>query len=101
MSFEELVTFMEALHKEESLILVFKLKNMVHMYTICLKQLGVAIENHIHTFWLKYRLLTMLSDLKAYSQGRDIILSFDEYIFTAIKKICDYDSDAMHLAWAA
>ena len=32
---------------------------------------------------------------------KDVVLSFDEDISTAIKKACDHDSDAMHLARAA
>ena len=89
---------MEDLHKEES---VAKLKDLAQMYTIRLKQLGVTTENRIHTSRLKNRLLSVIADLKACSQGRDVILSFDEDISTAIKKACDHDSDAMHLARAA
>ena len=97
-AYAELVAFMEDLHKEESVAPIFKLKDLAQMYTIRLKQLGVTTENRIHTSRLKNRLLSVIPDLKACSQGRDVILSFDEDISTAIKKACDHDSDAMHLA---
>ena len=100
-AFTELVAFMEDLYKEESVAPIFKLKDLAHMYTICLKQLGVTTENRIHTSRLKNRLLSVISDLKPCSQGRDVILSFNEDISTTIKKAYDHDSDAMHLARAA
>ena len=77
---------MEDLHKEESVAPIFKLKDLAHMYTIRLKQLGVTTENRIHTSRLKNRLLYVIPDLKACSQGRDVILS-DEDISTAIRKL--------------
>ena len=89
---------MENLHKEESVAPIFKLKDLAHMYTIRLKQLGATTKNRIYTSRLKTRLLSVVPDLKACSQGRDVILSFDEDISTAIKKTCDHDSDAMYLA---
>ena len=94
---------MEDLHKEESVSPIFKLKNLAHLYTIRLKQLGVTTEKCIHTSRLKNRLLpvSVIPDLKACSQGRHVVLSFDEDISTAIKKACDHDSNAMHLARAA
>ena len=100
-AFTELVAFMEDLHKEESVAPIFKLKDLAHMHTIHLKQLGITTENRIHTSRLKNRLLSVNPDLKACSQGRDVILSFDADISTAIKKACAHDSDEMHLARAA
>ncbi len=43
--------------------------------------------------------LAVLPDLKAHSQGRDVLLTFD--VGNAIRKVCDHDSDAMQLARAA
>ena len=39
----------------------------------------------------------LLQELRAHSQGRDTLLAFQE----ALKKVCDHDSDAMHLVRAA
>ena len=66
-AFAELVAFMEDFHKEESVAPIFKLKDLAHMYTIRLKQLGVTTENRIHASRLKNRLLSVILDLKACS----------------------------------
>src|SRR5207244_5773107 len=55
----------------------------------------------IHTTRLKNRLLVTLPDLRAYSQGRDTLLSFEKDIGPAIMNACYHDSDAMHLMRAA
>ena len=69
------------------------------MYKTRLEQLGVPVDGRIHTSPLKIRLLAVLPDLKAHSQGRDVLLTFD--VGNAIRKACDHDSDAMQLARAA
>ena len=52
---------------------------------------------------LKERLLAAIPDLAAHSQGKHILLVFNETIGDAIRKACeqDYDSEALHLTRAA
>lgn len=100
-AFAELVAFMEDLRKEEGVAPVFKLTDLAHMYKTRLEQLGAVIEGRIHTSRLKIRLLSVFPDLRAHSQGKGVILTFDDDICGALKKACDHDSDAMHLARAA
>lgn len=69
------------------------------MYKTRVEQLGASVDGRIHTSRLKIRLLAVLPDLKAHSQGRDVLLTFD--VGNAIKKACDHDSEAMKLAQAA
>ena len=69
------------------------------MYKTRLEQLGASVDGRIHTSRLKIRLLAALPNLKAHSQGRDVLLTFD--VGNAIKKACDHDNDAMLLAQAA
>ena len=45
----------------------------------------------IHTSRLKERLLSVLSDLQARSQGKCIILTSDEDIGSALRKACNID----------
>ena len=54
---------------EEGVAPVFKLADLAHLYKQRLKQLGVAIEGHVHSSRLKLRLL---SDLRAHMQGRSV-----------------------------
>ena len=68
------------------------------MYKTRLEQLGPDVEGQIHISRLKERLLSVLPDLQAYSQGKCIILTFDEDIGSALWKACNIDDDAMHLA---
>ena len=98
-AFAELVTFMEENRREEGIVPTFKLSDLARMYKARLEQLGVSVEGRIHSTRLKARLLAVIPDLQAHSQGRDVFLTFD--VGTAIKTACDHDSDAMLLARAA
>ena len=99
-TFAELVAFMEDLRKED-VAPVFKLTDLACMYKTRLEQLGADVEGRIHTSRLKERLLSVLPDLQAHSQGKCIILTFDGDIGSALRKAYNIDDDAMHLARAA
>ena len=95
-AFAELVAYMEDMRDEES-VSVFKLTDMVSLYKKRLQQLGVTVGNRIYSTRLKIRLLSALPDLTAHAQGREILLTFEEDIGLALIKVCDGDSDAVHL----
>ena len=84
---------------------VFKLSDLAQLYKTRLEQLGVEVDGRVHTSRLKLRLLAVLPNLKATSQGKNVMLSFDDDIGGALQKACDHDyysdSDAMHLVRAA
>ena len=86
---------------EESVTPVFQLADLAHMYQARLEQLGATVDGRIHTTRLKIRLLSVFPYLRAHSQGRGVFLTFDDNIGSALRKACDYDNDAMHLARAA
>ena len=96
----ELLAFIEDTQSDEDNAPVFKLVDLANMYRHRLEQLGVSIENRIHTSRLKLPLLAELPDLRAHKQGRDTLLMF-ENIGPALNKAYDHDSDAMHLVRAA
>ncbi|KAG0724212.1 hypothetical protein GWK47_041115 [Chionoecetes opilio] len=100
-AFAELVVFMEDMHADEDNAPVFILSDVANLYKTRLEQLGATVTNRIHTTRLKDRLLSVLPDLRAHSQGRDTLLLFEKDIGPALKKACDHDSDAMHLVRAA
>jgi len=100
-AFAELVVFMEDMCSDEDSAPVFKLADIANLYKIRLEQLGVTVDSRIHTTRLKNRLLYELPDLRAHSEGRDTLLTFEMNIGPALKKACDHDSDAMHLVRAA
>ena len=101
----ELVAYMEYNHTEESIAPVFKLTDLAQLYKTRLEQLGGDISGRIHVSRLKLRLLSVLPNLKAIMQGKNVVLTFEDDIGCAILKACDHDNDsdsnAMHLVQAA
>ena len=71
------------------------------MYKTRLEQLVADVEGWMHTLKLKERLLSVLPDFQAHSQGKCIILTFDEDIGSVLRKACNIDDDSMHLARTA
>lgn len=88
-AFAELVTFIEDTSKEEGIVPTFKLSDLARMYKTRLEQLGASVDGRIHTSRLKIRLLAVLPNLKAHSQGRDVLLTFD--VGNAIRIACDHE----------
>ena len=101
----ELAAYMEDCHNEMDIAPVFKLSDLAQLYETHLEQLGVEVDGRVHTSRLKLRLLAVLPNLKATSQGKNVMLSFDDNISGALQKSCDHnyysDRDAMHLVRAA
>jgi len=91
-AFAELVSFIEDRISDEDSAFVFKLTDIAELYQVRLQQLGVTVKKRIHTTRLKNRLLTAIPDLRAYSQGRDTLLSFANHTGPALMKACDHDS---------
>ena len=59
------------------------------------------MDSRIHSTRLKNRRIAKPPELRVHSEGRDTLLTFQKNIGSALKKACDHDSDAMHLARAA
>ena len=68
-----------------------------------MEQLGVEVDNRVHSTWLKQRLLAEFPDMRAYTKGRDVLMAFEDDIGSALAKACEQDNngDAMHIARAA
>ena len=77
--FAELVSYLEDVYADADISPVFKLIDLAKLYQLRLKQLGIK-ENRVYTTRLKGRLLDALPGLTAYSEGRDILLTFNEHI---------------------
>ncbi|KAK1876983.1 Lipoprotein-releasing system ATP-binding protein LolD [Dissostichus eleginoides] len=100
-AFAELVAYLEDMKSDEDSAPVFKLIDIAQLYKIRLEQLGLTVEKQIHTTRLKNRLLSALPHLRAHSQGRDTLLSFEKDIGPALMMACHHDSDSMYLMRAA
>ncbi len=74
---------------ENESVPVFKLKDLVAMYSSRVKQLGTSLNGRINSTHLKDRILAHFPDLQALKDGRDIILIFNEDIGPAMRKACE------------
>jgi hypothetical protein len=82
---------------------IFKLTDLLQLYTDRLIELGVDITGRIHSTDLKNRILANVPGLNAYKEGRDVMLGFDDDIGHALRDVCldDADDEAICLAKAA
>lgn len=100
----ELVAFIEEAYLDsENEIPLFKLADLVKMYSSSLQQLGIIINGRVHSTDLKNRILASIDDLTSYKKGRDVFLVFNSDIGSALVNACDldYDDEAAILAKAA
>ncbi len=99
----ELVTFIENTRADSESAPIFKLADLVRMYTKRVELLGTHLRGRVNSTHLKDRILAHFPDLQAHKEGRDILLVFNEDIGPAVMKACEHDadSDAILLARAA
>lgn len=90
----------ESSHRDK--MTVFKLADVTTLYHDRLLTMGLSIDK-VHSTRLKTRLLNRFPDMKAFQQGRDILLGFDSHLGSAMKNAFteDFDDEAVHLARAA
>ncbi len=102
-TFAELVSYIEDCRRDTELAPIFKLTDLISLYTTRLKQLGTDAAGRIHSTKLKDRILSFFPDMEAHKQGRNLVLIGNEHIGSALSKACEYDADndAVILARAA
>ena len=102
-AFAEIVMYIEEARLDDSTTPVFKLTDLVKLYSSRMEQLGIKLDNKVHSTRLKERLMAHIPHLQAQTQGMDVLLAFSDDISAALSKACEWDSDndAVHLAHAA
>ncbi len=103
-AFAELVLYMEECQqKTHPTGSIFKLSELVNLYTQRLEQLGADLSTRIHPTRLKERLLTQMPNLEANKSNYEVVLTFKEDVGTALLLACqnDDDGDAIVLMRAA
>ncbi|CAC5372616.1 unnamed protein product [Mytilus coruscus] len=95
----ELVSFIEESRKEYNVVPVFRMSDLSKMYGNRLDKMGAEQESRVHSTRLKNRLLTCITDIEAYKQGRENVLAFKDDIGPALRRACkeDYDSNYMQI----
>ena len=98
----ELLTYIDESRMDEDVAPVFKLADLVKQYSARLQQFGIEQDTRPHSTDLKNRIIAHFPDLKAYKEGRDVLLAFDRDMGAALRKLCkkDFDDEAICLARA-
>ena len=98
----ELVSYIEETRMEMEVATVFKLSDLVKLYQCRLQQLDEQVPDRVNSTQLKERLLSQMPDLKAYKEGKEVLIAFEmdvgAVLLTALEQ---NDSNAMILAKAA
>ena len=102
-AFAGLVSYIEEVRMDNLVAPVFKLTDLVNLYSTRLEQLGTHMTRRVHSTKLKNRILNYFPDMNAHKQGRDVVLVSNEDVGAALRKACEHDTDndAVHLARAA
>lgn len=104
-AFAELLSFIDdsiTENHDQNTSPVFRLSDLRKLYSDRLLQLGVSCP-YVHSTRLKDRILANFPELKAFKEGRDILLISNDDIGVALRKACesDADDDALTLSRAA
>ena len=99
----ELVSYIDDARIDSHVAPVFKLADLISLYSNRVKQLGTVLPGRVHSTKLKYRIMAYFSDMEEHKPGRDVLLAFNEDIGSALHKACEHDADSddVHLARAA
>ena len=101
-AFAELVTHLQSLSDSDQGRPVFNLSELKKLYSTRLLDLGVY-DVTVHSTRLKNRILAAIPGLRAYNEGREVLLAFDKDVGLALRQACkeDFDSEALTLAKVA
>ena len=99
----ELTAYIEEVKKDETVSPVFKLADLSRLYSTRLNDLGVSQSSRVNSTHLKNRLFANFPNLRAYKDGRDVLIAFDDDVSSALFKVCEkeYDDEAITVARAA
>ena len=87
-AFAELVSYIEDARMDNLVAPIFKLSDLVSLYSNRLKQLGTEVAGRILSSKLKIRVLSYFSDMEAHTQGREVILAFNGDVGAVLRKAC-------------
>ena len=84
----EVISHIESQRNTGDTVSLFKLSDLarIYKYTVRLRALGVTyVPERTNSTRLKDQLLSHMPQMKAYHQGRDLLLGFDDDIGDALK----------------
>ena len=95
-AFSELVTYLVETSRSSEGPTVFRLADIVNLYTKCLEQLGVEAPA-VNSTRLKEKLLSEVPELEAHKQGKDVLLAFQKDVRFVLSDASDYYSEAANI----
>ena len=103
MVFADIVAYLNETKNNPNYTPIFRLDNLVKMYTDGLQNYGIEDKSQVSSTRLKERFLRSIPDLEADMEGRVIILAFNKNIGLALKQVrkSDQDEDAIILSIVA
>ena len=98
-AFAELVSYIQGYPDSRA---VFNMSDLKRLYASRLEELGLK-EVNVHSTRLKNRILAAIPSIKAYNEGKEVLLAFDKDVGSALKELIsqDFDSDALVLGKTA
>ena len=88
----DIVIYINEVRMDGILAPVFKLADLVNLYSTRLEQLGVKEHDHPHNVHLKNCIFALFPDHQVYKEGcRDALLAFDNDLRPALHKAYEYD----------
>ena len=73
MALHSLVSYIEEIRMDNLISPMFKLADLVNMYSTRLEQLGTRLIGRVHSNKLKNRLLSYFPDMDAHKRGLDVM----------------------------
>ena len=96
-AFAGLVSYIDEVLMDSLVAPVFKLSDLVNLYSTRLKQLGEHTTGRVHSTKLNNRILSYLPDMTAHKQGRYVVLVMGslcvKMVLVMLRKACEHDAD--------
>jgi hypothetical protein len=102
-AFAELISYIEDVRNANDQCPIFKLADLVKLYTICINQFEREDLSRVNSTRLKQRILEHFPDMKAHTKGRDVLMVFNDDLGEVLQKAREhsYDEEGIFLLRAA
>ena len=88
----ELISYIEEKRQDED-VKVFKLADLTKLYSERLQQLGVTVPSRVNSTHLKDRIVMHLPGMKAFKEGRDVFMAYEDDIGAVLRQGYQTDRD--------
>ena len=88
----ELISYIEEKRQGED-VKVFKLADLTKLYAKRLEQLGVTVSSRVNSTHLKDRIVIHLPGMKAFKEGRDVFMAYEDDIGAVLRQGYQTDRD--------